>query len=152
MRVVDVNPTLDGSLQHALDIVAGDAGGTVRIYPGPRGDGYPLVDWVLSALPETCERESLGLAIDYRGAAIPWDDVVRFSRAYPALPIVLIGASIGSDGVIPAALEVAPNLILELASEPVGETLVRLVRRYGAHRFTDSAAAIEAGPWREAHL
>jgi len=152
MRVIDVNPTLDGSLQRALDTVAGDAGRMVRIRPGVNGDGYPLVDWVLSPLPETCEREDLGLAIDYRGAAIPWDDVVRFSRAYPALPIVLIGASIGSDGVILAALDVAPNLILELGSAPVGETLARLVHRFGAHRFTDSADAIEAGPWREAHL
>ena len=152
MKLIDVNPTLDGSLQRALDTVAGHAGGTVRIRPGPNGDGYPLVDWVLSPLPETCERENLGLAVDYRGAAIPWDDVVRFSRAYPALPIVLVGAAIESDGVIPAALDLAPNLILELASALVGETLARLVHRYGAHRFTDSADAIEAGAWREAHL
>ncbi len=152
MRVVDVNPTLDGSLQHALDAVAGDAGRMLRIRPGPGGDGYPLVEWVLSPLPETCERENLGLAIDYRGAGIPWEDVVRFSRAYPALPMVLVGASIGRDGVIPAALDAAPNLILELISAPADERLAGLVARFGAHRFTDSAEAIEAGPWREAHL
>jgi hypothetical protein len=152
VRVVDANPTVDGSLQHALDAVAAGAGRIVRISPGPNGDRYPLLDWVLSPLPETCEREDLGLAIDYRGAAIPWEDVVRFSRAYPALPIVLIGASIGGDGVIPAALDVAPNLILELASGPIDEGLAALVARFGTHRFTDSADAIEAGPWREAHL
>jgi hypothetical protein len=152
VRVVDANPTVDGSLQHALDAVAAGAGRIIRISPGPNGDRYPLLDWVLSPLPETCEREDLGLAIDYRGAAIPWEDVVRFSRAYPALPIVLIGASIGGDGVIPAALDVAPNLILELASGPIDEGLAALVARFGAHRFTDSAEAIEAGPWREAHL
>jgi hypothetical protein len=152
VRVVDVNPTVDGSLQHALDAVAGAAGRMVRLRPGPNGDGFPLVDWVLSPLPETCERENLGLVIDYQGAAIPWDDVVRFSRAYPALPMVLIGASIGNDGVIPAALDAAPNLILELASAPVDEKVAALVARFGAHRFADSADAIAAGPWREAHL
>lgn len=152
MRVVDVNPTLDGSVQLALDAVARDAGRIVRIRPGPNGDGYPLLDWVLSPLPETCERENLGLAIDYQGARIPWDDVVRFSRAYPALPMVLIGASIGDDGVIPAALDVAPNLILEVSAAPDGESLAQLVDRFGAHRFTQSADAFEAGTWREAHL
>ena len=152
MRAVDVNPTLDGSLQHALEAVAADAGGMVRISPGPNGDRYPLLDWVLSPLPETCDRERLGLAIDYRGAAIPWDDVVRFARAYPALPIVLIGASIRDDGVIPAALDMAPNLILELASEPVDEALAGLVARFGVHRFADSADAIDARRWREAYL
>jgi len=152
VRAVDVNPTLDGSLQHALEAVAADAGGMVRISPGPNGDRYPLLDWVLSPLPETCDRESLGLAIDYHGAAIPWDDVVRFARAYPALPMVLMGASIGADGVIPAALDMAPNLILELAPVPDDGNVATLVARFGAHRFTDRADDIEAGSWREAHL
>jgi len=152
VSVVDVNPTIDGSLQHALDAVAANAGRLVRISPGPNGDRYPLLDWVLSPLPETCEREDLGLAIDYRGAVIPWEDVVRFSRAYPALPIVLIGASIGSDTVIPAALDVAPNLILERPADLDAATLGRLVDRFGAHRFTDRADTIDASVWREAHL
>jgi hypothetical protein len=152
VRLVDVNPTVDGSLQHALDAVAAGAGRMVRISPGPKGDGYPLFDWVLSPLPETCDRDNLGLAIDYRGAATPWDDVVRFARAYPALPMVLIGASIGGDGVIPAALDMAPNLILELAPAPVDANAATLVARFGAHRFTERADAFEAGPWREAHL
>lgn len=152
MSVVDVNPTVDGSLQRALDTVAHDTGRMIRISPGPNGDGYPLLDWVLSPLPETCERENLGLAINYQGAAIPWDDVVRFARAYPALPMVLIGASIGNDKVIPAALDVAPNLILELSAGPGGEPPARLVDRFGAHRFTSSADAIEVDTWREAHL
>ena len=151
MRVVDVNPTLDGSVQRALDAVGHDAGRMVRVCPGPNGHGYPLLDWILSPLPESCERENLGLAIDYQGALIPWDDVVRFARAFPALPMVLIGASIGEDGVIRAALDVAPNLILEL-SAPGGETLARLVDRFGSHRFTGGADAIEADSWREAHL
>jgi len=152
VSVIDVNPTVDGSLHRALDTVAHDAGRMIRICPGPNGDRYPLLDWVLSPLPETCERENLGLAIDYRGAAIPWDDVVRFARAYPTLPMILIGASIGNESVIPAALDVAPNLILELSDGPGEEPPARLVDRFGAYRFTSSADAIEVGPWREAHL
>jgi len=152
VSLVDVNPTVDGSLQHALDAVAAGAGPMIRISPGSNGDGYPLLDWVLSPLPETCDRDDLGLAIDYRGAAIPWDDVVRFARAHPALPIVLIGASIGGDGVLPAALDMTPNLILELASAPVDASATTLVARFGPHRFTDRAETIEAGPWREEHL
>jgi len=152
VSLVDVDPTVDGSLQQALDAVAAGAGRMVRISPGPKGDRYPLLDWVLSPLPETCDRDNLGLAVDYRGAEIPWDDVVRFARAYPALPMVLIGASIGGDGVIPAALDMTPNLILELALAPVDANAATLVARFGAHRFTDRADAVEAGSWREAHL
>jgi hypothetical protein len=152
VSVVDVNPTADGSLQHALDAVAAKAGRIVRVCPGPNGDRYPLLDWVLSPLPETCERERLVLAIDYRGAGIPWDDVVRFLRAYPGLPIILIGAAIGSDSVIPAALDVAPNLILERPADLDAATLSPLVDRFGAHRFTDRADTIDASAWEEAHL
>lgn len=152
MRVVDINPTLDGSVQQALDAVARGDARVVRIRPGPKGDGYPLLDWVLCPLPETCERENVGLAIDYQGINTPWEEVVRFTRAYPALPIVLIGAAIGKDGVIPAALEVAPNLIIELSTRPDREALARLVDRFGAHRFTDSVNAFEADSWRKAYL
>lgn len=152
MSVVDINPTLEGAVQQALDAVTNNAGRVVRIRPGANGDGYPLLDWVLSPLPETCERENIGLAIDYVGAAPPWDDVVRFSRAYPGLPIILVGAAIGQDGVIPAALDVAPNLVLALSAERDRNSLARLVERFGAHRFTERLDAFDAGTWREAHL
>jgi hypothetical protein len=152
VSLIDVDPTREGSVHRALAAVAGRAGDVLRIAPGPNGDGYPLLDWVVSPLPETCDRENLGLAIDYRGAAIPWDDVVRFARAYPSLPIVVMGAAVGKDRVVPAVLDVAPNLVFEIAPTLDGDALARLVDRVGAHRFTERADAIEAGAWREAHL
>ncbi|MDQ6709893.1 MAG: hypothetical protein M3Z11_04980 [Candidatus Dormibacteraeota bacterium] len=152
MSIVDVNPTEEGFLQRALDTVRARTDRLVRVCPGPNGHGYPLLDWMLSPLPETCERENLGLVIDYQGAAIPWELVIPFARAYPGLPMILVGASGQSLSVIPAALEVAANLIVELPDASDRPTVERLVGRFGSHRVTVSASTIVPDAWREAHL
>jgi len=45
----------------------------------PNRDAYPLVDWVLSPLPERCEREGVTLVLDFAPGSIPWNDVVTFA-------------------------------------------------------------------------
>ncbi len=151
----------------------------VRVCPGSKGHRYPLVDWILSPLPETCERENLTLAIDYQDAELPWDDVVRFARAFPAVPMVLVGPAVGADRALPAALDVAANLVIELSCLRRWHVLSPLVERFGAHRFvygsggrddredppaeafddsirsallSGTADAIDAGTWRVTHL
>ncbi len=151
----------------------------VRICPGSKGHRYPLVDWILSPLPETCERENLTLAIDYQDAELPWDDVVRFARAFPAVPMVMVGPAVGEDRAIPAALDVSANLVIELSCLLKWHLLPPLVERFGAHRFvygsgrrdaweelpaeafddsvrsallSGTADAIDAGTWQETHL
>ena len=55
-----------------------DAGAprVLRLFPGPLGHRYPLVDWALAPLPAVCEREGFGLAVDYGPqGAIPLADV-----------------------------------------------------------------------------
>lgn len=151
MKIVDANPTDNGSCERALAALSDDGGGIVRIRPGREGDGYPLLDWVISPLPETCEREDLGLAIDYHPGDIPWQDVVGFARAYPGLPMILIGPD-PMDVVIPAALNAAPNLIVQLRGTSDIAGLARRVDRLGAHRFTPAAAAVDPRRWREAYL
>ena len=51
--------------------------GAVRLCPVR--DGYPLVDWLLSPLPELCEREGVALVLDFAPGSIPWNDVVTFA-------------------------------------------------------------------------
>ncbi len=152
MSIVDVNPTEVGFLPRALSRVSARTDRLVRVCPGPKGHGYPLLDWMLSPLPETCERENLGLVIDYRGAAIPWDHLIAFARAYPGLPMILVGASPPDLDVIPAALEVTANLIVELPDASDRPTVERLEGRFGSHRVTTSAGTIVPDAWREAHL
>jgi hypothetical protein len=90
----------------------------------------------LTPLPETCEREALALAVDYGGSDyICWQEVVSFACAYPGVPVLLIGADLDGDHVVPAALERTPNLVLELSMLTELDPLVRLMARFGEHRF-----------------
>jgi hypothetical protein len=101
----------------------------------PTGHGYPLIDWVLSPLPELCERERISLILDFQPAGVPWDDVVRFARRFASLPMVLLGVRVGVDRVAPAALDNAANLVLEVREIGDPDGFAHLVDTYGASRF-----------------
>lgn len=177
-QLVLVPPFIDDSAELRMAAASPDTCRVMRLCPGPLGHGYPLVDWVLSPLPESCERENLALAIDYQDANIPWTDVVGFARSFLTVPMILIGALVGEDRTLPAALDVAPNLIIELSGLRDGPTLPPLLEHFGAHRFVygsggrssadliapllnadvlgavlgGTADAIGSGAWRETHL
>jgi hypothetical protein len=128
----------------------------VRFRPG-RG-GYPLVDWVLSPLPELCAREDVAVVLEFEPAPIAWDDVVRFARAFPTVPMVVAGVSLARDSAAPAALDVAANLVLQVVA-PDGDDagLARLLELFGPHRFIvsdgdETASALARGEWRSLHL
>jgi hypothetical protein len=101
----------------------------------PARDAYPLADWVLSPLPEICDREQLSLILDYVGAPIPWLEIVPFARRYPGLPMLLLGAAVGGDQAAPAALDAAANLVLGVGRLRAARDLVRLVDVFGSQRF-----------------
>ena len=177
-QLVLMPPFLDDWAERGMHAGSSGACRMVRLCPGPKGHGYPLVDWVISPLPETCERENVALAIDYQDSGIPWSEVVSFARAYPAVPMIVTGAAVGEDRTIQAALPVAPNLVIELSGLRTGQGLAPLVERFGAHRFVygsggrgsetriprelapsvlealvaGTADAIESGAWRETYL
>jgi predicted TIM-barrel fold metal-dependent hydrolase len=111
----------------------------------PTGHRYPLADWVLSPIPELCERMSFTLLLDFAPADPPWLEVVSFARAFPSVPTVLLG--VGAERAAPAALDAAPNLILQLE----GSFSPELVAIYGGSRFV--AAAVSADlPERDREL
>jgi hypothetical protein len=126
-----------GEVQRALDARARGGCGLVRLSPGAGGHRYPLVDWLLTPLPETCEREGLGLALDYgpAGSQPAWEDVVVFARAFPSVPIVVMGVDLEADFVVRGALDAAPNLLIELSGLPRARVLSEEVARFGGHRF-----------------
>jgi hypothetical protein len=134
------------ALRHAAD----PACRVVRLCPAR--DAYPLVDWVLSPLPELCEREALALALDFDRGPIPWIDVVRLARSFPTVPMVVLHVDLDNDGVAPAALDAAANLVLHV-SDALG--LAPMTEIFGPHRFAGpdgtTASALVSGEWGE-HL
>ena len=138
-QMVLLPPATDGhSLERARSAGHDEAAcRTVRFCPGRFGHGYPLVDWVLSPLPELCEREDLVIAIDYLEGAVhpPWDEVVRFARAYPRVPMLLLGAAIDANPAAPAALDASANLVYEISNVQDPRALAALVDHFGSHRF-----------------
>ena len=135
-------------LLEAPTLVPADAvdpgSGAVRLCPVR--DGYPLVDWLLSPLPELCEREGVALVLDFAPGAIPWSDVVTFARSFPTVPMVVLGVE--GDRVAGAALDATANLVLH------GAGVASLAATFGAHRFVDdeTAAALLSGEWRSTYL
>lgn len=132
-----------GAYARAREIVGAAQLHVVRLCP--TGHRYPLADWVLSPIPELCERESFALLLDFAPADPLWLDVVAFARAFPSVPIVVLG--VGDDRTAPAALDAAPNLILHIERTVSPE----LVETYGASRFVAAAVAADL-PERDREL
>jgi hypothetical protein len=119
----------------------------VRLCPGKLGHRYPLVDWVVSPIPESCEREGATIVLDYSGVAetVPWVEVVGFARAFPRIAMILVGLD-SRDAALEAALDVTANLIIQIPATTDVTSLVELVRRIGNHRFVYGSG----GAFREA--
>ncbi len=123
-------------LPGALDRARRIAGGSyclVRLCPTTHR--YVLADWVLSPLPELCEREGLAVLLDFSPEAVSWRDVVALARAFPSLPLVVLGVEVGVDRSVPAVLDAAPNIVCAIAALATPEDLARLCALFGASRF-----------------
>lgn len=144
-----------GAYESARRVVQESGCRAIRFCPGR--DGYPLADWVLSPLPELCEREELAIVIDFDPASIAWSDVMTFARAFPTVPMVVLGVSVAGDRAVLAALDAAANLVLHVEEVGYARELARLIEIFGEHRFITSgacetAATLARGEWRSIHL
>lgn len=143
-----VPPTaVPGAYDRARRLAATARCRVVRLCPG--GHRYPLADWVLTPLPELCQRERLALMLDFEPDPVRWDETVAFARSYPSLPMVLLDAEIGADRALPAALDAAPNLLLHVGRLCSLEDLIRLTDAYGPSRFAWGSGHPEADAARE---
>jgi hypothetical protein len=134
-----VPPTgVPGAYGRARRIVETATCRVVRL--SPTTHRYALADWVLSPLPELCDREGVSILLDFAPSVVPWPAVVAFARAYPRLPMVVLDADLAHDRSLPAALDVAPNLICAVVDSPSSARLEHLCAVFGSHRFVSASA------------
>jgi hypothetical protein len=119
------------ALARAERIAAKAALRVVRVCPGTHG--YPLLDWVLTPLPELCARERMAMMLDFSPGEPPWRELVELARQHPALPLVVVGGSM-SMYTVPAVLDATANVILDASGLP------DLAAEFGVHRFVWGSA------------
>ena len=84
-----VPPTaVAGGFERARRLTASACRRVIRLCPG--GHRYPLVDWVLSPVPELCEREGVAVVLDFAPEAVKWAEAVAFARHYSPVPMVIL--------------------------------------------------------------
>jgi hypothetical protein len=111
---------------------AAERGGrVVRICPATHS--YPVAGWVLSPIPEACERYDLALLIDFDLQQPMWQEVVEFARAFPRVPMVLLAEALDRDPVAGAALDATANLLLQLTPDCTSAS--HLLSIFGPGRF-----------------
>jgi hypothetical protein len=120
-----------GMLTRLSEIAEADCARVTRICPATHS--YPLADWVLSPIPEICERHHLALLIDFDVQPPPWSEVVAFARRFPSVPMVLLADALDREHAAPAALDVTANLLLQLT--PDCARAPYLVSTFGPARF-----------------
>jgi Amidohydrolase len=120
-----------GAFQRAERLLAAGSR-IVRLCPG--NHHYPLATWVLSPLPELCQREGAALVLDFGPERVDWVQTVAFARSYPSLPMVVLEADF-SDRAVPAVLDRASNVLLHLGRLETLDRIVRLTTIFGRHRF-----------------
>jgi len=105
----------------------------VRLCPGSHG--YPLAEWVVSPLPELCERAGMAVVLDFAPEPVPWPALVDFARTFPTLALVVVGTAVDEDRTLPAALDATPNLLFAVGRSTSEEALGQLCATFGQHRF-----------------
>jgi hypothetical protein len=131
-----------GALNTLREIAEGQTAQVARLCPATHG--YPLLDWVLSPIPELCERRELGLLIDYDSQRPPWGEVVAFARRFPTVPMVVLAEALDRELSAPAALDATANLVLQLT--PECERAAALISTFGSSRFVSGGGHGNAPP------
>jgi hypothetical protein len=121
----------------SLELIAHGGHRVVRFCP--LAHGYPLLDWILEPLPELCARHGAAIVLDFEGGSVAWGPVADFARAFPSVPVVVVGADVARDRSVPAVLDRTLNVVLTVASDGAPE----LIETFGAHRFVWSAGSSE---------
>lgn len=101
----------------------------------PSSHCYPLQEWVVSPIPEICERYRCALMLDFDPLPVSWSDVVLLARRFAATPMVVVGSEVDTDRALPAALDAAANLVVQITGTEAPAALARLVGTFGAARF-----------------
>jgi hypothetical protein len=112
----------------------------------PATHRYPLVDWVLSPLPELCDTLGVALLLDFAPAPIDWAAAVALARAYPTVPFLVLDCDVSLELASPAALDAALNLVLHVDPASGHDDVQRLAGVFGRRRFVRGSATQAFAP------
>jgi hypothetical protein len=79
------------------------------------------------------------MLLDFAGGRVPWGPVADLARAFPSVPVVVVGADLVRDRSLPAVLDRTLNVVATVAAEGATD----LIETFGAHRFVWSACSSE---------
>lgn len=106
----------------------------------PRDHRFALRGWNIGPLLERLAHHQLPVWLDFglRGwtdDVIDWDGIDEVCTAFPSLPLVLVGANIGSNRRLFPLMERHPNLLIETSYYTVHRGIELVTRTFGAERL-----------------
>jgi hypothetical protein len=110
----------------------------VRLFP--HDHRYRFRPWNIGPLLERLAAHRVPVWLDFgmRGWTdefVDWEGLVEVCTTYPALPVVLVRASIGSNRRLFPAMERCPNLLIETSYYTVHRGLGLVAATFGADRL-----------------
>ena len=126
-----IHLTLDRPIEHLADNAEAHHVRSLRVTP--KTHGIPLTPWILE--PWVPWLRSRRLALWVPMDEVDPADLHRSGRAWPDLPIVLVGVHYSHQPMLMALLEALPQLYVDLSRYDVADGVCRLRDRVGAGRL-----------------
>jgi predicted TIM-barrel fold metal-dependent hydrolase len=106
----------------------------------PHDHRYRFRTWNIGPLLEHLAANRVPIWVDFgmRGwtdELIDWEGLIEVCITFPALPVVLVRASIGSNRRLFPAMERCPNLLVETSYYTVHRGIELVVSTFGAERL-----------------
>lgn len=113
------------------------AGGVGLVVLMPEMYRFPLADWSIDDLLAPLAENRIPLMIAYQGSdSEAWADLVALCRRFPTLPVILSAGRIRRGmRTLYRAMEVSPNLHLELSGYWLHRGIEYLAHRFGSERL-----------------
>ena len=149
-----LGPHQTGELPPPAEVVSAMLGAGVRpVRLFPHDHRYRFRAWNVGPLLERLEAHRVPVWVDFglRGwtdELVDWEGLVEVCGAFPALPVVLVRANIGSNRRLFPAMERCPNLLIETSYYTVHRGIELVAGTFGAERvlFGTGFPTRAAGP------
>jgi hypothetical protein len=132
------SPSVDprDTIAEVRKALADGAPGLIRILPGTQPHQFPLEEWALAPLPAVCEREGIGLAVDYASCSeVDVGGLARFAREAPEVAILAMADLVHRHSAVWRLFDRCPNVLAQVRPTFDPQTLAAVVDEFGAHRF-----------------
>ena len=106
----------------------------------PHDHKYRFRPWNIGSLLERLETYRVPVWVDFgirswTDEFIDWEGLVEVCTTFPALPVILVRAGIGSDRLLFPAMERCPNLLIETSYYTVHRGIEVVAATFGASRL-----------------